>query len=132
LSAGFLVSTALNKTQPDIVQQNSYNALYTLREHTQTQVLLDSSKDLVDQIGKKAPELRVVRVAIAAGLFPYLRKTQIKELFSAYLAHMRQVGHHWKKHAEHGELLRNFQELGGLQHVPDEQLTDYLEWLVLC
>ncbi len=128
----FLVSTALNKAQADIVQQNSYNALYTLREHTHTQVLLDSSKDLVEQIGKKAPELRVARVAIAAGLFPYLRKTQIKELFSAYLVHMKQVGHQWRKHAEHGELLRNLQELGGLQHVPEEQLEDYLEWLVLC
>ncbi len=128
----FLVSTALNKAQPDIVQQNSYNALYTLREHTHTQVLLDSSKDLVEQIGKKAPDLRVARVAIAAGLFPYLRKAQVKELFSAYLAHMKQVGHHWKKNAEHGELLRNLQELGGLQHVPEELLEDYLEWLVLC
>ena len=128
----FLVSTALNKAQPDIVQQNSYNALFTLREHTHTQVLLDCSKDLVEQIGKKAPELRVARVAIAAGLFPYLRKAQIKELFSAYLAHMQQVGHHWKKNAEHGELLRNLQELGGLQNIPEDQLGDYLEWLVLC
>jgi hypothetical protein len=128
----FLVSTALNKAQPDIVQQNSYNALYTLRAHTNTQVLLDSSKHLVDQIGKRAPELRVARVAIAAGLFSYLRKAQIKDLFSAYLVKMKQVGHHWKKHSEHGELLRGLQELGGLQHVPEELLEDYIEWLVLC
>lgn len=128
----FLVSTALTKAQPDIVQQNSYNALYTLREHTHTQVLLDSSKELVDQIGKKAPELRVARVAIAAGLFPYLRKAQVRELYSTYLVNMKRVGHHWKKNAEHGELLRNLQELGGLQHVPEDLLTEYLEWLVLC
>lgn len=128
----FLVSTALNKAQPDIVQQNSFSALYTLRSHTHTQVLLDLSKDLVEQIGKKAPELRVARVALAAGLFPYLRKTQVKELFTAYLERMKQVGHHWKKSAEHGELLRNLQELGGLEHVPDELLADYLEWLILC
>lgn len=128
----FLVSTALNKAQPDIVQQNSFNALFALKQHTHTQVLIDASKELVEQIGKKAPELRVARVALAAGLFPYLRKAQIKELFVAYLQRMKQVGHQWRKNAEHGELLRNLQELGGLEHVPDDLLTEYLEWLALC
>jgi hypothetical protein len=128
----FLVSTALNKSQPDIVQQNSFNALFSIKEYTHTQVLIDASKDLVDQIGKKAPELRVARVALAAGLFPYLRKAQIKELFVAYLERMKQVGHQWRKHSEHGELLRNLQELGGLEHIPDDLLSEYLEWLSLC
>ncbi|MGR6804821.1 hypothetical protein ACU6VI_00770 [Sphaerotilus natans] len=128
----FLVSTALNKSQPDIVQQNSFNALFALKDYTHSQVLIDISKDLVEQIGKKAPELRVARVALAAGLFPYLRKAQVKELFVAYLDRMKQVGYHWKKNNDHGELLRNLQELGGLQHVPDELLSDYLEWLALC
>lgn len=128
----FLISAALNKAQPDIVQQNSFNALFSLRPLTSTQVLIDASKELVEQIGKKAPELRVARVALAAGLFPYLRKSQVKELFAAYLNQMKQVGYQWRKSAEHGELLRNLQELGGLEHVPDELLPEYLEWLVLC
>lgn len=128
----FLISTALNKAQPDIVQQNSYNALYTLHPHTHSQVILDCSKDMVELIGKKAPELRVARVAIAAGLFPYLRKAQVKELFSEYLERMKQVGTHWTKNPHHGELLRNLIEIGGLSSVPDELLSDYLEWLVLC
>lgn len=128
----FLISAALNKAQPDIVQQNSFNALFSLRPLTSTQVLIDASKELVEQIGKKAPELRVARVAIAAGLFPYLRKSQVKELFAAYLNQMKQVGYQWRKNAEHGELLRNLQELGGLEHVPDDLLSEYLEWLVLC
>ncbi|RQV04762.1 hypothetical protein DF047_23005 [Burkholderia cenocepacia] len=128
----FLVSTALNKRQPDIVQQNSFNALFSLRPHTHAAVLIDRSKELVEQIGKTAPELRVARVALAAGLFPYLRKSQIKELFSGYLEKMKQVGYQWRKHAEHGELLRTLQELGGLEHVPDDLLPDYLEWLCLC
>jgi len=128
----FLVSTALNKAQPDIVQQNSFNALFALQRHTHTQVLIDASKELVDQIGKKAPELRVARVALAAGLFPYLRKAQVKELFVAYLERMKQAGYEWRKNGQHGELLRNLQELGGLEHVPDELLSEYLEWLSLC
>ncbi len=128
----FLVSTALNKTQPDIVQQNSYNALYTLHPHTHNQVILECSKEMVEHIGKRAPELRVARVAIAAGLFPYLRKAQVKELFTEYLARMKQVGTHWTKNPNHGELLRNLIEIDGLSSVPDELLPEYLEWLVLC
>lgn len=128
----FLVGTALNKEQPDIVQQNSFNALYALKEYTHNQVLIEVSKDIVEKIGKKAPEHRVARVAIAAGLFPYLRKTQVKELFSTYLERMKHVTHHWMKNAEHGELLRNLQELGGLENVPEDLLSEYLEWLVLC
>jgi hypothetical protein len=128
----FLISTSLNKSQPDIVQQNSYNALYTLCPHTHNQVILDCSKEMVEHIGKKAPELRVARVAIAAGLFPYLRKAQIKELFGEYLERMKQVGTHWTKNAQHGELLRNLTEIGGLSSVPEELLPEYLEWLVLC
>lgn len=128
----FLVSTSLNKGQPDIVQQNSFNALFALRPYTHTQVLIDASRELVEQIGKKAPELRVARVAMAAGLFPYLRIAQVRELFASYLERMKQVGYQWRKNSEHGELLRNLQELGGLQHVPDEFLREYVEWLVLC
>ncbi|ORC44458.1 hypothetical protein B2G74_33165 [Burkholderia sp. A27] len=128
----FLVSTALNKKQPDIVQQNSFNALFSIRAYTHSTVLIERSKELVEQIGKKAPELRVARVALAAGLFPYLRKSQIKELFTAYLDKMKQIGCQWRKHTEHGELLRTLQELGGLEHIPDDLLPEYLEWLSLC
>jgi len=128
----FLISTALNKSQPDIVQQNSYSALFKLRPHTHNQVILDCSKEMVEKIGKKAPDLRVARVAIAAGLFPYLRKAQVKELFSEYLEQMNKVGYHWSKNSLHGELLRNLIEIGGLDNIPTELLQDYLEWLVLC
>jgi len=128
----FLLSTALNKAQPDIVQQNSYNALFMLRSHTHSQVILECSKEMVERIGKKAPDLRVARIAIAAGLFPYLRKAQVRGLFAEYLESMKQVGTHWTKNAQHGELLRNLVEIGGLSNVPEELLPEYIEWLVLC
>jgi len=128
----FLLSTALNKGQPDIVQQNSFNALCTIKAHTHSQVLIDASTELANQIGKRAPEIRVARVALASGLFPYLRKTQIKDLFLAYLESMKQTGYQWQKNVKHGELLRNLIELGGISLVPDDLLNEYLEWLILC
>jgi hypothetical protein len=33
---------------------------------------------------------------------------------------------------KHGVAKSLTRSVGGLQHVPDDQLSDYLEWLVLC
>ncbi|MGN5181156.1 hypothetical protein ACTG1Y_01955 [Aeromonas veronii] len=40
----FLISKALDKKQPDIVRQNCYNALHSLRDHTAKEVLLDMAR----------------------------------------------------------------------------------------
>ena len=128
----FLVSTALDKKQPDIVQQNSYNALFALRACTPSQVVLEIGAELTLRAGKAAPELRLARVAIAAGAFPYLRKNQIKLLFQDYLEVMRTTGFSWRKFSSHGELLRNLLEIGGLDYCPDDSLASIVEWLVLC
>jgi hypothetical protein len=128
----FLISNALNKKQPDIVRQNSYNALYALKEHTQNQVILDCATEMIEQIGKHAPSMEVARVAVAAGTFPYLKRAQVRELFNEYFEKMRQVGYQWGSFRSHGELLRNLGEIGGLDYCPDEALVQYVEWLVLC
>ena len=128
----FLVSTSLDKKQPDIVQQNSYNALFSLRECTPTQVVLEIGSELSARAGKSAPDLRLARVAIAAGAFPYLKKNQIKLLFQDYMEVMRVTGYGWRKFSAHGELLRNLIEVGGLDYCPDECLPPMVEWLVLC
>ena len=54
------------------------------------------------------------------------------KLEGEYLERMKLVGTHWTKNPQHGELLRNLTEIGGLSSVPDELLPEYLEWLVLC
>jgi hypothetical protein len=44
---------------------------------------------------------------------------------------MEKVGIRWVAHAEHGELLRSFIEVGGLQYCPEEVDKKILKWLVL-
>jgi hypothetical protein len=128
----FLVSNALNKDVPDIVRQNCYTALQSLREHTHNQVLIESSRDFVKRIGRNPPDLLHARVAFAAGIFPYLKKVQIAEFFKAFLDQMGNTGFSFRSHAQHGDLLRNLKEVGGLEFVPDELKPAYLEWLILC
>ena len=128
----FLVSNALNKDVPDIVRQNSYSALQSLREHTHNQVLIESSRDLIKRIGRNPPDPLHARVAFAAGIFPYLKKVQIAEFFKAFFHQMEKTGFSFRSHAQHGDLLRNLKEVGGLAFVPEESKPAYLEWLILC
>ncbi len=45
---------------------------------------------------------------------------------------MKQVGYSFKSHEKHGELLRNLQEVGGLDYCPEGPLEDIVQWLTLC
>lgn len=128
----FLISKALDKKQPDIVRQNCYNALHSLRDHTAKEVLLDMAREQVEKIARGVPDQGLVRICHAAGTFAYLKKSQINSFFKAFLGQMKAVSHHWLKYSQHGELLRNLKEVGGLRHCPQELLDEYCLWLCLC
>ena len=128
----FLISYALDVKQPDIVRQNCYNALISLRDITIKGVLFSSARNMVEHLGRRVPDIATIRVAFAARTLPYLKSAQLHDFFNSYLDLMNRTSFRWTSHASHGELLRNLQELGGLNHCPDELVDDYLEWLALC
>lgn len=126
------MSNALNNQVPDIVRQNCYSTLNSLREHTHKQVLINSSHDFVKRIGRNTPDLLHARVAFAAGVFPYLKKVQIAAFFKTFFDQMKTSGFSFHSHSEHGDLLRSLKDVGGLAFIPDELKPLYLEWLILC
>ena len=128
----FLISYSLDAKQPDIVRQNCYNALVSLCDVTQKNVKLTNARRMVERIGRTVADRAEIRVALAAGILPYLKKTQLREFFQSYLDLMKSKSYHWTSHGVHGELLRNLEEVGGLDYCPEELLDEYLEWLVLC
>jgi len=128
----FLISTSLNGKHPDIVRQNSYNILGKIANLTNRQVIIESANEFMDRLKRKPPTLGEARVAFAAGILPYLKKSMLKDFFNSFLDMMNKVGLSFKSHKEHGELLRNLTELGGVNHCPDELLPELVEWLILC
>jgi len=126
----FLISNALNKKNPDIVRQNCYNILGQVRTVTNSQVIIAAAKKMfmshVPLNDAKA------RVAFKAGVFPYLKKTTVRDYFRSYLQRMEKVDYSFKAHKQHGELLRGLIEVGGLQFCPVQLLEQFLRWLVLC
>ncbi|MEX2410503.1 MAG: hypothetical protein WD607_03880 [Candidatus Paceibacterota bacterium] len=129
--AKLLTSIALDKEQSDIVQQNAYTFLLHLEPLIHNSVKLDLASEFQKRIGRKGLDQRHARVAIASGVFPYLRKTMIKDLFESFYAQMDKVRVHWTAHSQHGELLRSFQEIGGLEYCPKEQREKIVKWLTL-
>ncbi len=128
----FLISSALNHELPDVVRQNCYSALHTLKDLALNQVLIASAREFVERIGKRGPNLIEARVAYASGLLPYLKQAQLRDFYGSYYAEMEKVGPEWRKYNSHGELLRNLEEIGGLDYCSEEYLDQYVEWLVLC
>ncbi len=128
----FLVSSALNVELPDVVRQNCYMALSSLKSKAQNTVLITCARDFVKKIGKRGPSLIEARVAYGSGIFPYLKQAQLKDFYDSYFNEMKKVGYSWGSHNSHGELLRNFEEIGGLEFCPDDCTEQYVEWLVMC
>jgi hypothetical protein len=110
----FLISIALDEKRPEITQQNAFNLLTRFASHTKNQVTLNLVDFLQQRIGRRGLDRRHARVAVGAGIMPYLKRADRAAFFGQVLAQMEKVGTRWVAHAEHGELLRSFIEVGGL------------------
>ena len=127
----FLVSMALDPAQSDILQQNAYRFLLSLNPLTQNQVKLRLGTHIQQKIGRNGLDYRIAKVAQASGVFPYLRQSDIADFFETQLIEMNKVGTHWTAHSKHGNLLRSFGEIGGLETAPPAQRKKILKYLVL-
>lgn len=128
----FLISAALDDKKPDIVRQNAFHLIQSLEQLTQRPVKLKLATHMQERIGRNPLELLHARVAQASGTLAYIKRAHRSGFFKAFLAEMKKVGHDWRSHANHGELLRNLVEVGGLRFCPQPPRKDILEWLVLA
>jgi hypothetical protein len=127
----FLISIALEKKQSDVVQQNAYAFLQSISPMTQNPVKLVLATHLQGKTNHGSIDTRLARVSIAAGVFPYLKQSHREQFFEGIFRKMEETGYHWGSYATHGELLRDFMELGGLEYCPESTRTKMLKWLVL-
>ena len=128
----FLISTALNDKHPDIVRQNCYISLGILSSLTKDQVKIEVSRLYSDKVKRKGLDVFTARVSYAAGILPYFKKSILKTFFSSYLEHMKSIGYDFRSNDKHGNLLREFREIGGLECCHDHVLPGMIEWLCQC
>jgi hypothetical protein len=98
---------------------------------TQKPVTLKLVEMFQDKVGRRGLDRRRARVAIAAGVMPYLKRSDRTTFYEQIFAQMAKVGTHWTGYREHGELLRSFAEVGGLRYCPEKIQRQILKWLVL-
>jgi len=127
----FLIAIALDKSQSDVVQQNSYSFLSAIASLTLNPVKLTIASYLQDKINRSGIDRRLARVSSAAGIFPYLKQSHREDFFMDILAQMEKVSYHWSANTQHGELLRSFMEFGGLLYCPPAARIKILKWLII-
>lgn len=127
----FLVSIALDKKQSDIIQQNAFTFLNSLRARSANPVLVNVANEFQSRIGRNGLDERHARVATACGAMPYLKQSARRELFVAYCDRLDEVGTNWGGYDQHGDLLRKFRELGGFAACPEPPKNEILRWMVL-
>ncbi len=128
----FLVAIAVDPANAELVRLNAFSFISHFSAITQNQAKLTIAGFLQEKITRSGPSRVVIRVAYVAGVMPYLKQAHLRDFFVAVHNGMVKVGHHWKKYDQHGELLRSFKEVGGLQYCPPDARVPILKWLTLA
>lgn len=126
----FLISTALDKNQPDLVQQNAFTALGYVAPKVHPHVRTALGSHLQEKVGRTLTD-RQARVANVAGLMPYIRQAARTALFDAVFSQMQKTTYDWSGYPHHGELLRTLEEYGGLAACPLQPKRKIVWWLIL-
>ncbi len=125
-----LISVALDQKQSEIVRQNAFTLLTCIQPITQNPVKLRLAEHMQELVTRRGLDRLHVRVALAAGVLPYLKQSYVKDFFTGILKEVQTVNTHWSAYEQHGELLRGLQEIGGLLYCPPPVRREILKWLV--
>lgn len=129
----FLVSAALDPERPDVVRCNSYEMMKHLQEATKNAVKIEIAARLQKRVGRAVVDVGIMKVAHASGVAAYLKRTGRTGYFSDLVRRLTDIGHSWRSYDRHGEVLAEFEDIGGLQYCDDDDVAkDLIEWLVLC
>jgi len=127
-----LINTALDSGKADITRQNAMEMLRHFKPITLNNVRIDLAKTFQERIKNKPIPLAVVKVAYASGIMPYLKQRQIEEFFEGFSNRFFEVGFGWTRHDKHGDLLDDFEDVGGLTMCPEKPRKGIVLWLTLC
>jgi hypothetical protein len=128
----FLISVAGDDKKPDIVRQNAIEALRSLRSILRKSAGAQVGQYMQEILKGKPADLAVMKIAAAAGITPYLKQAKVREFFNEYFDRFSQAGFRWTSHEQHGKLLEDFEDVGGLEAVPPEIRVKIVLWMVRC
>jgi N-acyl-L-homoserine lactone synthetase len=128
----FLVDTATNSKNADIVRQNAVELLRSFEPLTKQQVKIEIGQIIQERINRGRLDLVVGKVAAAAGVLRYLKQRQVAQLFDFLVKRLEDVGYHWKESSQHGPSLDDIEDVGGLLVCPPDIRNRLVRWMTLC
>lgn len=128
----FLISVSRDQKKPDIVRQNAIEALRSLQPIIRKAARAQLGQHMQEILKGKPIALGDMKIAAAAGITPYLKQSKVKEYFNELFDRFEQVGFRWTSHDQHRRLLDDFDDVGGLEVVPQEIRPRFVLWMVRC
>jgi len=127
----FLISGALNSTNPDIIRRNCVELMRYIEPATPPQVKIVIAGDLGKRIGRDL-DVPHAKVAVACGALPYLRQGLVLDFYQRLFRDMEKVGYEWQNYRQHSDLLETLEDVGALENCPPKLLPHLIKWLVLA
>jgi hypothetical protein len=128
----FLIGVSRDKKKPDIVRQNSIEALRSVRSLVRKSAGAEIGQFMQELLKGKPADLADMKISAAAGITPYLKQGRVKQFFDEFHQKLVKVGYRWTSHGEHGALLDDLEDVGGLEVVPPEIRSKIVLWMVCC
>jgi hypothetical protein len=128
----YLVNTALNGKEADVVRQNAVEALRTLDGVTRNTVKIELANAIRERTKRQPLNVAQMKVAAAGGFLPYLKQVQIEGYFNELLARLKEIGADWRKWERHREPLEELEDVGGLAACPASIRGAMVRWLTEC
>lgn len=125
---GFLVSTAKNDGQPDIVRDNAHELLRHFKTTTQTPVVIWIAKELEQKLGRNPIDLITAKIGHAIGATAYFKRTKIKDYYNTIVTQIQDAGSDWSKQTKS---VLTFHDIGHFIYCPNEFITNILKNLIL-
>ena len=131
--AQFLIRTALDDSESDVVRQNAVETLRRVRPFLRNSVKLDLASDFQLRLKRNPLSVTQGKVAAAAGFLPYLKRRHLRQFFDDYATKLLTISHAWEHHSSHGSILNEFEDVGGLVMCPPcEARERIVRWCILC
>jgi len=130
--ARYLVRVSLDSKAADITRQNAVEALRNFAVVTGNTLKIQLAEELQERGKRRSLSLAEVKVATAAGFLPYLKQRAMRAFLEEPYLSLEQISHHWTKHAAHGSILDDLEDVGGLSACPEETRRKLVLWMVLC
>lgn len=128
----FLISTARDDKATDIVRQNAIECLRVFKTVLRKSAQSNVGQFMQEFLRSKPIGLADMKISAAAGITPYLKQAKVSQFFAEFLTRLKEIGHSWTSYEQHGKILDDFDDVGGLHAVPSVTRQEVVLWMVRC